>query len=233
LSIRTVFEQFFQEVYHVTSLSCDRFTLLVAPSTYRNCYWCDRSIKLGVDIFGLDKLTEQPAVNAKTVEGILTIDGHSNWTNSIVYSPNSNTLTSVSRDQVIKLWNTSTGGLIKILTRNSDWVNALGYSPDRKILLSGSGDKTIKLWNVSIAREIHTLRGYFNSVRCLVYSPDGKILASGSADNGIKLWPILSRTVLSSPSIPVSKPVRFHTSTPKSKLVRSRPSTPVKTIFQD
>jgi WD40 repeat protein len=148
LLISTIFHQFFQEVYHVKPLSCNGFTLLVAPSTYGNSYWCNCSTKLGVDIFGLDKLTEQPAVHAKTVEGILTIDGHSNSMNCIVYSPNSNTLASPGRDQVIKLWNTSTGGLIKVLTGHSDWVNALAYSPDRKILASGSADNSIKLWPI-------------------------------------------------------------------------------------
>ncbi|MEO3707349.1 WD40 repeat domain-containing protein [Trichormus azollae] len=68
--------------------------------------------------------------------------------NCIVYSPNSNTLASPGRDQVIKLWNTSIGGLIKVLTGHSDWVNALAYSPDRKILATGSADNSIKLWPI-------------------------------------------------------------------------------------
>ncbi|MGM3307924.1 protein kinase domain-containing protein [Anabaena sp. WFMT] len=164
--------------------------------TYGKCYWCDRSTKLGIDIFGVNKPKELPAIHATTVAGILTITGHSNSINSIVYSPDGNTLASAGRDQVIKLWNTSTGGLIKILTGHSDWINSLAYSPDGKILISGSRDKTIKVWNVSTGREIRILAGHNNSVCFLSYSPDGNTLASGSADKTIKLWNVSTGKVI-------------------------------------
>ncbi|BAY03882.1 hypothetical protein H6G54_23250 [Anabaena cylindrica FACHB-243] len=164
--------------------------------TYGKCYWCDRSTKLGIDIFGVNKPKELPAIHATTVAGILTITGHSNSINSIVYSPDGNTLASAGRDQVIKLWNTSTGGLIKILTGHSDWINSLAYNPDGKILISGSRDKTIKVWNVSTGREIRILAGHNNSVCFLSYSPDGNTLASGSADKTIKLWNVSTGKVI-------------------------------------
>ncbi|MBD2384723.1 protein kinase domain-containing protein [Cylindrospermum sp. FACHB-282] len=164
--------------------------------TYGKCYWCDRATKLGVDIFGVDKQKEQPAIHATTVEGILTITGHSNSVNAILYSPNGSTLATAGRDKVIKLWNASTGGVIHILTGHSDWVNSLAYSPDGKVLVSGSRDKTIKLWNVSTGKEIRIFAAQSNSVCSLSYSPDGNTLASGSADKTIKLWNVSTGRVI-------------------------------------
>jgi WD40 repeat protein len=175
---------------------CERVDSHYYSQTYGKCYWCDRYTNLGVDIFGMDKRKEQPTIHAKKVAGILTIIGHSNPINSTVYSPNGNNLASAGRDQVIKLWNTSTGGLINILNGHSDWVNSLVYSPDGKILVSGSRDKTIKVWNVSTGREIRILSDHNNSVCSLAFSPDGNTLASGSADKTIKLWNVSTGKVI-------------------------------------
>ncbi|BAY62783.1 serine/threonine protein kinase with WD-40 repeats [Calothrix brevissima NIES-22] len=147
--------------------------------TYGKCYWCDRAIKLGVDIF-------PPKV--ATAELISTLQGHFDWVLSVAISPDGKTLASGSRDKTIKFWNLATGKEIDTLEGHSHYVNSLAFSPNGKILASSSHDKTIKLWDVGVAREIYTLQGHSRYVNSVTFSPDGKILASGSHDKTIKLW---------------------------------------------
>ncbi|MEH2035302.1 protein kinase domain-containing protein [Nostoc sp.] len=174
--------------------------------TYGKCYWCDRSTKLGIDIFpgfarpkqqsAFSVSTSQPKVFAadKIIENVAiggqihTLQGHFSYVISVAFSPDGKILASGSCDNIIKLWDVGTGRVIYTLKGHSYWVTSLAFSPDGKILTSGSGDKTIKLWNVTRGRQIRTLKGHSEWVRSVAFSPDGKTLVSGSGDKTIKLW---------------------------------------------
>ncbi|MCC5656489.1 hypothetical protein LC608_05745 [Nostoc sp. XA010] len=174
--------------------------------TYGKCYWCDRSTKLGIDIFpgfarpkqqsAFAVSTSQPKVfaadkiieNVPIVGQIHTLQGHSNSVNSLAFSPDGKILASGSYDNTIKLWDIGTGREIYTLQGHSNSVNSIAFSPDGKILASGSDDKTIKLWDVTTRGQILTIQAHRDSVRSVAFSPDGKTLASGSSDNTIKLW---------------------------------------------
>ncbi|MEH2437976.1 MAG: hypothetical protein V7K25_27755, partial [Nostoc sp.] len=176
--------------------------------TYGKCYWCDRSTKLGIDIFpgfarpkqqsafvvstsqpkafGTDKIVE----NLTIARRIYTLQGHSNSIYSVAYSPDGRIIASGSKDSTIKLWYVSTGREIYTLQGHSDSVNSVAFSPDGKILASGSNDTTIKLWDVTTGGRIRTLQAHSDSICSIAFSPDGKILASGSNDTTIKLWDV-------------------------------------------
>ncbi|MEH2395791.1 MAG: hypothetical protein V7K21_30510, partial [Nostoc sp.] len=169
--------------------------------TYGKCYWCDRSTKLGVDIFpGIVKAkasavvesTPQPRVINHHVIGNLlqTLTGHSNCIRSVAFSPDGQTLASGSSDNTIKLWDVRRGNLLQTLTGHSGWVRSLAFSPDGQTLASGSDDDTIKLWDVRRGNLLQTLRGHSYSVYSVAFSPDGQTLASGSDENTIKLWDV-------------------------------------------
>jgi serine/threonine protein kinase len=171
--------------------------------TYGQCYWCDRSTNLGVDIFpGVVKANSSPVsqpqiINNKLIGKLLqTLTGHSNFVYSVAYSPDGQTLASGSGDKTIKLWNVKTGNLLQTLTDHSQPVNSVAYSPDGQTLASGSVDKTIKLWNVNTGNLLQTLTYHSQRVNSVAYSPDGQTLASGSDDKTIKLWNVKTGNLL-------------------------------------
>ncbi|MEH1919070.1 protein kinase domain-containing protein [Nostoc sp.] len=176
--------------------------------TYGKCYWCDRSTKLGIDIFpgfarpkqqsAFPVSTLQPKVFAadKSLENVAiggqihTLQGHSNSVYCVAYSPDGKTLATGSHDKTIKLWDVGTGREIYTLHGHFDSVYCVAYSPDGKTLATGSDDKTIKLWDVTTGGQILTIQAHFEWVRSVAFSPDGKTLASGSYDKTIKLWDV-------------------------------------------
>jgi WD40 repeat protein len=101
---------------------------------------------------------------------INTLNGHSNWVYSVVFSPDGKTLASGSQDNSIKLWDVATGKVIHTLNGHSHWVYSVVFSPDGKTLASGSQDNSIKLWKLYpnnlkdlMTHSCDLLRGYLQT----------------------------------------------------------------------
>ena len=120
---------------------------------------------------------------------------HADSVNSVVFSSDGETIASSSNDRTIRLWNASTGELIKTLKGHVENVNTVAFSPDGKTIASGSGKllylgegedsgtcvgQEIRLWNANTGELIKTLKGHTSVVNSVVFSPDGNTIASGS-----------------------------------------------------
>ena len=70
---------------------------------------------------------------------------------SVAFAPDSAMLATGSFDGEIRLWNSSSGELIKVLKGHKSWVNSLVFMPDGKRIVSGSSDGTVAIWDVAEA----------------------------------------------------------------------------------
>jgi len=104
----------------------------------------------------------------------------------IKFSPDTKYIVSGSRDNTLRLWDTS-GKLLHTLNGHTSDVTALAFSPDGKYIVSGSNDNTLRLWDTK-GKLLVTLNGHTNDVTALGFSPDGKYIVSGSSDNTLRLW---------------------------------------------
>ena len=116
---------------------------------------------------------------------ITTFEGHTERVRSLAFSPDGQTLASVSFDKMVKLWNISTETNIATF-KHTRRVKTVMFSPDGTTLASGGNDG-IKLWDLTTERNIVTL-SHGDFVNSLSFSPDGTTLASGGDDWTVKLW---------------------------------------------
>ena len=197
---------------------------LLFPPSFARAQSSTKEKPGGQENRGLD-VRKSPASTAESDQAGLNIkpeiviqSRHTKPINAIVFSPDGSWLASGANDDTIKIWEISTGHLLRTLYGHSSNVNALAVSPDGKLLASGSGDmtskrefptfrqggivggtrdNTIKIWDVQTGREIKTLRGHELPVGAVAFSEDGRTLTSASGDT-VKVWDIVSGTELRS-----------------------------------
>ena len=126
---------------------------------------------------------------------------------SVSFSPDGSTLASGSWGKVVRLWDVSTGELIRTFEGHASGV--ISFSPDGQILASG-GSKMVSLWDVSTGELIQTFESeepntWFSSVS---FSPDGLTLA-GSDGYRTFLWDVSTGEMIQS-LLSLERPLSTH-----------------------
>lgn len=126
------------------------------------------------------------AANTKQTKQLkLTLSGHTEPVRALSLSLNGQVLASGSDDKTIKLWNPSTGILLRTLAGHRERITSIVITPDNQTLISTSFDNTIKFWNTQTGKEMRTIAEK-TGVRAMLLTPDGQTLISGSGDKTIK-----------------------------------------------
>jgi len=139
--------------------------------------------------------------------------GHIWGTAKVAFSPDGKLLASGSFDNIIKLWDVSSGTQLRSLVGHIGWVVSVTFSPDGTMLASVGGDNSIRLWDVRSGKERHAFTGRTQSATSVAFSPDGQTLASGECDGTVKLWNVTSGNLLG--SLPV-QPSQVEAPSPSS-----------------
>lgn len=133
---------------------------------------------------------KQTGENSDTGECLLTLEGHTNRTGALAFTPDGDILISGSQDHTIKLWDIKTGECLRTLELHQGGVVAVSCSPDGQRLASASRDGTVRLWSIDDGQCIRTLPGQVGYGSTILFSPDSRILTSGGEDGTCTLWDV-------------------------------------------
>ncbi|KIJ39268.1 hypothetical protein M422DRAFT_257873 [Sphaerobolus stellatus SS14] len=78
----------------------------------------------------------------------IPLEGHTDSVISVAFSPDTTKVASASRDNILRVWDISTG-LSSPLEGHQQFVHSVSFSPDGTKIVSGSWDSTIRVWDVS------------------------------------------------------------------------------------
>jgi WD40 repeat protein len=104
-----------------------------------------------------------------------------------------------SYDDIVKLWDTSTGALLRTFEGHTDSIRAIAFSPDERTFLSAA-DNTVRLWEVATGRLLRTLQGHSGALGRVVFLPDGRHALSTGGQHGmfiateVYLWDLAAAT---------------------------------------
>ncbi|KJA24886.1 hypothetical protein HYPSUDRAFT_452805, partial [Hypholoma sublateritium FD-334 SS-4] len=116
---------------------------------------------------------------------------HTDYVNSVAFSPDGTFVASGSEDDTIRVWNSKTGKQVGMPATggHTDWVNSVAFSPNGKNVVSGSDDRTVRIWDSETGKQVgQPFVGHTGYVNAVAFSPDGTHVLSGSADDTIRSW---------------------------------------------
>jgi WD40 repeat protein len=122
--------------------------------------------------------------------------GHEGDVRSVACADNGALVASGSRDNTIRLWQTSSERSVAVLRAHTDGTWTVAFAPDGHSLVSGGGDHLIQFWDLASRTVSATLHGHESTVQRVAFSPDGRTLASaGGFDRTARLWDVPSKTL--------------------------------------
>lgn len=129
-----------------------------------------------------------------------TKDAHARWIRKVVTAPGGQIVASVADDMICKLWDASSGKLIRELRGHAEltpqhfqsMLYTCAFTPDGKHLATADKVGKIIVWEVEGGKQVSTMeapvmytwdpvqrRHSIGGIRSLAFSPDGKTLAVG------------------------------------------------------
>jgi WD40 repeat protein len=130
---------------------------------------------------------EAVVLDAATGKEVRILKGHEMQVAALVYAPDGKQLASLSLDNTVRVWDTTTGQAIRTLqfggkpTGGTD-ARGLAYSSDSKLIAAASRE-TVKVWDASTGQELHN---FHHPAATVTFSPDARRLAWAASD-GLKV----------------------------------------------
>ncbi len=118
----------------------------------------------------------------------MRIDAHLGGVYAMALFPDGTTLASGGNDEMVKLWDTRNGTLIREFRGHRDRVNSVVVSPNGQILASGGRDQVIRLWDPLNGELLANLTGHGSTLWSLSFSRDGSTLVSGAGGGELFVW---------------------------------------------
>ena len=101
------------------------------------------------------------------------------WSGRLPSHPIGTHLLTGSWDHTAKLWDATTGNLLRTFEGHTGSVSSVALSADGTHAVSGGGEGTVKEWDVGTQRFCARSDAHQGSLRSVAISPDGTRLASG------------------------------------------------------
>jgi WD40 repeat protein len=108
---------------------------------------------------------------------------------NVAFSPKGDLLVSTGYDDKVRVWEASSGKLLRAYAYDSRWRAGLAFSPDGKTVAIGIPSAgAIRFLDITNGTERRTSSGHEGGIYGLAFAPGGLVLASGGPDKIVRLW---------------------------------------------
>lgn len=113
------------------------------------------------------------------------LEGHSDFVNSAVFSPDDTAVVTASNDGTARVWDAITGRTIRGLRGHADTVTSAVFTRNGKHVITGSEDRTVRIWDTDLGT---ALRGHAGWVLGTAFDRSGRRVATASRDGRVRVW---------------------------------------------
>ncbi|HZY88951.1 MAG TPA: protein kinase, partial [Gemmataceae bacterium] len=105
---------------------------------------------------------------------------------AVAYRPDGRQVALAGEDGMVRVLDTASGALVRLLVAHGGPVRGLDWSPNGRFLASAGEDGVVCLWGAEAGRLLRRLRGGSGPVYAVCWSPDGETLATGGEDGQVR-----------------------------------------------
>jgi WD40 repeat protein len=194
---------FSNDGYYIATTSRDRTTKLWDAQTWQELYQFDTGTS-ELDINGITfspdshfLITPQMIWDVATHEMVTTLNRSGLH---VAVSPDGTLLAINAFHQPIRLWNVTSGEILRDMAGSADDVIfSLAFSPDGKWLADSCRFGIVHIWDVASGDLVKTLEyGDNSNVHDLAFTPDGTQMATGGTAHSMRLWDVNSGQTIKS-----------------------------------
>src|SRR5262245_2149171 len=111
------------------------------------------------------------------------------------FSPEGNTLLTITADDKARLWDARSGELRATLAGPSSWVTSAAFEPSGKYVATAEEDGTVRLWEMPSGCAVRSFKGTDAALK-LAFSPDGRRLGVAGNNSETLIYEVNSGKVL-------------------------------------
>jgi WD40 repeat protein len=105
---------------------------------------------------------------------------------AVAYRPDGRQVALAGEDGMVRVLDTASGALVRLLVAHGGPVRGLDWSPNGRFLASAGEDGVVCLWGAEAGRLLRRLRDNHGAVHAVCWSPDGETLATGGEDGQVR-----------------------------------------------
>ena len=108
----------------------------------------------------------------KTREAVFELKGSTKEFNAAVFYSPDGKLIATSDDKIARLWDATTGHLLRELKGHTKYLTMIAFSRDSRFVVTASDDNTARIWETGTGQLRSTLEGHTNVVNSAFFSPE-------------------------------------------------------------
>jgi WD40 repeat protein len=116
--------------------------------------------------------------------------------------PGGRLMVSAGDDHQIRLWDLTTGRLVRRIAGHLDWVGVAEFSPNGDLLATAGHDGQIILWDVETGERLRSFPHVEGAITAIVFSGDGRRLACAAFGHSAELFDVATARLIRSLACP-------------------------------